>query len=112
MDKFYVTTSRGWLASTANTSQMAYATCRKLREANGIEYKVVKPTPYRIALGNPVALSIPSEANIIIEDGQAYSFLRKAYYDAHVSDNSDIWICPYTKAEGTLDETWLAEWPE
>ena len=48
MAKFYVTTSRGWLAEVADTAEMAYATCRKLRETNGINYKVIKPTPWRL----------------------------------------------------------------
>lgn len=112
MNKYYVTTSRGWLAEVADTAEKAYATCRKLRETNGINYKVIKPTPWRLVLGNPVALSIPPDANIVIENGVAYSFLRQSYYEAHATDNSGTWVCPYTKAEGVLDTTWLAKWHE
>jgi len=110
MNKFFVTTSRGWLADTATSAQQAYAACRKLRVKDGIDYKVVKPTPYRLVLGNPVALSIPPGTNIVIENGVAYSYVTQSYYDTHILENNNVWICPYTNAEGLFDATWLAEW--
>lgn len=110
MNKFFVTTSRGWVADTTTSSQEAYALCRKLREETGLDYKVIRPTPYRLILGNPVALSIPADANIIIEGGIAYSFVKESYYEVHIADKTNKWTCPYTKVKGTFDETWLAEW--
>lgn len=77
MNKFYVTTSRGWLAEVADTAEMAYATCRKLRETNSINYKVIRPTPWRLILGNPVALSIPLRLISLLKMGWLILFYAK-----------------------------------
>jgi hypothetical protein len=110
MNKFFVTTSRGWLMSSAETSTAAYASCNKLKRDKKLDYKVVRATPYRLILGNPVELSIPADANIVIDGGVAYSYVSESYYNTHIMERVETWTCPYTKAEGTFDKNWLDEW--
>lgn len=112
MNKFFVTTSRGWLADVTDTAELAYAACRKLREQNNIDYKVVRPTKYRIILGNPVELSILPDANIVIENGIAYSYISDSYFNIGFKNNDNSLVCPYTGAIGKFDKNWYEQWED
>ena len=108
MNKYYVTTSRGWLAKVTDTAEMAYAACRKLRETNGINYKVIKPTPWRLVLGNPVALSIPLRLISLLKMGWLILFYDNPIMKLMRRIIQLLGCVRILKLKGALDTTWLA----
>lgn len=113
LTKFYVTTSRGWFKSAHDTAKAAYSELGALTlvKKGGLEYKIVRATPYRLKLGNPLDLDINAAANIVIIDEVAYSFLsERAYFKQLQETGGSSWVCPYTDQPGLFDYEWETLW--